>query len=111
MASIVEKRLPNQRNPLRNDLLANYCCVATNLLLSVLVHSQIQEMKQIVQINLPICFSVRRQRQILSSLFSGYACGKARLIGGTSCALNLGFRSRKQFSVLPRHTTGTALSV
>src|SRR5580658_1271761 len=106
MAPIIEKSLPNQRNPLRNDLLSDYGSVATNLLLSMTVHAQLQEVQQIVQINLPICFSVGRQRQIFSGLLSGHARGKARLVYRTSCPLNFSFRSGKQFSILPGKTTG-----
>ena len=54
LLTVVEKRLPCQRDPSGDDLVSYQLCISPNLGLSILVHTDMQEMQQIMQIDFPI---------------------------------------------------------
>ncbi len=71
--AIIDERFPDDREQRADDLPADRLGVLADLPLGRLVHPQVQEVQQVVQIDFPVGFRVGRQRQVLASLFPGNA--------------------------------------
>ena len=69
--AVVLECLPDYRKQWLYDLLADRCRVVPNFLLRVTVHSQCQEVQQVVQIDFPVGLGVGRQRKVLAGLLAG----------------------------------------
>jgi hypothetical protein len=78
--SIVKERFPDDWHPFRDDFLPDDDRVRTNFPLCMFIHSQMEKVEQIVEINLPVRFGICREREILPRLLAGNASRYARLI-------------------------------
>ena len=71
--SVVKERFPDDWHPFRDDVLPDDERVGANFLLGMCIHSQMEEVEQIVEINLPVCLGIRRKREILPRLLTRHA--------------------------------------
>jgi hypothetical protein len=68
--SVVKERFPDDWHPFRDDFLPDDDRVRANFLLCMCIHSQMEEMEQIVEINLPVRLGIRREWKILARLLA-----------------------------------------
>ena len=67
---IIHERFPGDWTPPADNLIPDDVRVAPDLELRMVIHPQPEEMKEIVEVDLPICLGISGKRQILSSLLS-----------------------------------------
>ena len=95
---IIEERLPNGRNPLGDDLVADCLGVLANLLLRVLVHPERQEVQQVPEVDFPVGFGVGGEGKILARLFAGNSTFDPIVVDIACCLEQLRLARRQLFA-------------
>jgi hypothetical protein len=80
MLSVVKEGFPDDWHLFRDDFLPDDDRVCANFLLCMIIHSQIEKVEQIVEINFPIRLGICREREILPRLLMRNASCYARLV-------------------------------
>ena len=87
VVAIVEKGFPCYGTPFRDDLVADDFGVITNLQLRMIIHSQVEKMEEIMQVDFPVRFGVGRERQVFARLLAGHAGAESFFVDGTRVPL------------------------
>ena len=85
--------------------------VRANFLLRVIVHPQLQEVQEVVEIDFPVRLGVRGERQILPRLLARDARGEPRFVRVPRQFLQCPFRSRQRLALPGVQEARAALAV
>ena len=75
------------------------------------IHPKCQKVQQVMEINFPIRFSVRRKRQVFARLFASYSGRNASLINVSELRLKLSFFLRQALSQIGGQRIPASLAI
>lgn len=67
---VIQKRFPCRGTPARDDFVADGASVVSDLRLGMIVHTQLEKVQQVVQIDFPECFRIGGKWQVLAGLLA-----------------------------------------